>query len=289
MFIPVPQPLDLAATLLSGQAFRWRESDGWFDGVLFNNVVRLRRETDGIEFTCTPDDERTIQPLLVDYLRLDVDLDAVYSSIATDQRIEAAIARFRGMRILRQDPWECLIGFICSSNSNIPRITKNVESICATFGRPIESGGSPRSTFPTPEELTEASEERLRHLGLGYRAGFVASTARAIADGALDLMALREDPYEDALGALTALDGVGDKVANCILLFSLDKPEAFPVDTHVEQRLIEWYLDGTKLSRPRMRHWAQERFGPYAGYANQYLFHDRRKGSGPDRDTRGSV
>jgi len=276
MLIPVSQPLDLAATLLSGQAFRWRESDGWFDGVLFDNIVRLRHDTDGIEFTCAPDDERAIQPLLVDYLRLDVDLDAVYASIATDPRIEAAIARFRGMRILRQDPWECLIGFICSSNSNIPRITKNVESICTTFGRPIEANGSSRSAFPTPVELAGAGESRLRRLGLGYRAGFVASTAQTIVDGALDLATLREDSYEDALDALIALDGVGDKVANCVLLFSLDKPEAFPVDTHVEQRLNEWYLDGTKLSLPKMRHWAQERFGPFAGYANQYLFHDRR-------------
>ena len=276
MLMPIQQRLDLTATLTSGQAFRWRRGAGWFEGVVFGNIVRMRQIDDGVEFTSAPDDESTMQPLLRDYLGLNADLDAIYASIATDRRMQAAIARYRGMRILRQEPWECLVSFICSSNSNIPRITKNVESICASFGRPIATGDHSRSSFPTPEELAEAGQERLRRLGLGYRAGYVAATALAIADGRLDLMALREDPYDDALTALMALDGVGDKVANCVLLFSLDKPEAFPVDTHVEKRLLEWYLREVKLSPPKMRRWAQHRFGAYAGYANQYLFHDRR-------------
>ena len=276
MFIPVQQPLDLAATLNSGQTFRWRLNGGWFEGVVFGNIVKMTQHADTVEFTSSPDDETTIQPLLRDYLGLDIDLDAICASIATDRRMESAIARYRGMRILRQDPWECLISFICSSNSNIPRITKNVESICSSFGRLIRQSDHERRAFPNPEDLAEAGEERLRRLGLGYRAGFVAATARTIADGKLDLIALREDPYEDTLEALMTLDGVGDKVANCVLLFSLDKPEAFPVDTHVEKRLREWYLGSGKLSRAKMRPWAQAHFGLYAGYANQYLFHDRR-------------
>ena len=276
MFMPIQQPLDLTATLTSGQAFRWQRKDGWFEGVVFGNIVKMRQNNEGVEFTSAPDDQSAIQPLLRDYLGLDVDLDPIYASIATDRRMRAAVARYRGMRILRQEPWECLVSFICSSNSNIPRITKNVKSICASYGRPIGVGDHARSTFPTAEELAEAGEERLRRLGLGYRAGYVAVTALAIAEGKLDLMALREDTYDDALTALMGLDGVGDKVANCVLLFSLDKPEAFPVDTHVEKRLHEWYLGDVKLSPPKMRRWAQDRFGTYAGYANQYLFHDRR-------------
>ena len=118
----------------------------------------------------------------------------------------------------------------------------------------------------------------LRDLRLGYRAEYIVSAARAVADGKLDLMALREDSYEAALETLLSLDGVGDKVANCILLFSLDKLEAFPVDVWIERALQEWYLDGAgqKLSRKNMRLWARDYFGPYAGYANHYLFHDRR-------------
>jgi N-glycosylase/DNA lyase len=182
------------------------------------------------------------------------------------------------MRVLRQDPWECLVSFICSSASNIPRITRNIESICDVYGRPVGSGEARRNTFPTPRELSRAGEEPLRALGLGYRAGYIAETAGVIAAGAVDLMALREEPYEDALETLTGLAGVGDKVANCALLFSLDKPEAFPVDVWIDRALREWYLDGQgeSIPRPKLRPWAQERFGPYAGYANHYLFHDRR-------------
>jgi N-glycosylase/DNA lyase len=278
VLITVDQPLDLASTLQSGQAFRWRRDAEWFEGVVFNNIVRMRQDGAGIEFTSAPDDEYFVRPLLRDYLALEIDLEGIYASMGADDRLEATIARYRGMRILRQDPWECLVSFICSSASNIPRIRKNVESICAAFGREVRAGDRVWSTFPTPQDLAEAGQERLRRLGVGYRAPFIANTARAIADGDVDLMALREAPYEEALSALTTLDGVGDKVANCVLLFSLDKTEAFPVDVWVERALQEWYLSGAdkKLTRRNMRLWALDHFGPYAGYANQYLFHDRR-------------
>ena len=277
MLIPVDQPLDLASTLQSGQAFRWRLQGSSFHGVLFGNIVKLRQRAAGVEFTSSPDEESFVQPLLRDYLGLGTDLEAIYASIATDSRMEDAIGRYRGMRILRQDPWECLASFICSSNSNIPRITKNVESICDGFGRPVGTGSYTRSTFPTPAELAEAGEDRLRDLGLGYRAGYLAATSTAVAEGRVDLMSLREAEYDEALSALTQLDGVGDKVANCVLLFSLDKPHAFPVDVWVHRALQEWYTaENSKVSREKMRAWAQDYFGPYAGYANQYLFHDRR-------------
>jgi N-glycosylase/DNA lyase len=285
MFMPLQQPFDLANTLRSGQAFRWRFKDGWHQGVVFNNVVRIRQDASGLEFTTHPDDASYLEPLLRDYLGLGVDLDAVYASLSPDRRLTQAIATYSGMRILRQDPWECLVSFICSSASNIPRITGNIESICASFGRPLGTGGQAPYTFPTPRELADAGSERLRGLGLGYRAEYLADTARAIAEGRLDLMTLREAPYEEALTELTSLSGVGDKVANCVLLFSLDKPEAFPVDVWIQRALQEWYLDGNaqKLSKLKMRLWARDRFGPHAGYANQYLFHARRlQGRGGD-------
>ena len=278
MLIPVTQPFDLTSTLLSGQAFRWRTDGPWFYGVVFDNVVKLRQMDQGVELFCAPDDEKTLEPLLVDYLGLPADLDGIYSTISVDDRLRAAIGRYRGMRVLRQDPWECLVSFICSSASNIPRISKNVESICSAYGRPIRLGDYLRSSFPTPRELAQAEVADLRRLGLGYRAEYVASTSRAIAGGAVDLFALRESPYDEALDALLSLDGVGDKVANCVLLCSLDKLDAFPIDVWVRRALQEWYLGGEDktLSLKKMRLWAQEYFGPYAGYANQYLFHDRR-------------
>ena len=275
--VGLDSPLDLESTLFSGQAFRWRHTDGWYRGVAFGNVIRIRQADDGLEVTACPDGAAELWPLLADYLGLEADLDRIYDSISVDSRIREAIERFRGMRVLRQDPWECLMSFICTSASNIPRISRNIESMCRAFGRPIPgSGGEAAHVFPTPEELAGATEAEVRDLGLGYRAAYLVSTARTVAEGAVDLMTLREAPYEEALEALVSLDGVGDKVANCVLLMSLDKPEAFPVDTHIDQRLLEWYLDGSRLNRVKMRIWAQEYFGPHAGYANHYLFHDRR-------------
>ena len=275
--VALDRPLDLENTLFSGQAFRWRRAGGWYRGVIFGNVVRIRQVHHSLDVASCPDDAVGLWPLIEDYLGLAMDLERIYGSISVDSRMGEAIERYRGMRVLRQDPWECLMSFICTSASNIPRISKNIESICRAFGRPISGSGSePAHAFPTPEELAGASEAEVRDLGLGYRAGYLVSTARTVADGGVNLMPLREVAYEEALEELTALDGVGDKVANCVLLLSMDKPEAFPVDTHVDQRLKEWYLGGSRLNRIKMRIWAQEYFGPYAGYANHYLFHDRR-------------
>lgn len=229
-----------------------------------------------MEFATHPDSAARIAPLLADYLSLDTDLERIFRSLTADCRLAAAIARYRGMRVLRQDPWECLACFLCTAASNIPRITRNIESICQAYGQPLGEGATARHGFPTPQQLAAAGETELRALGLGYRAAFLSSVALIIAAGELDLYALREAPYEAALEALLSLHGVGDKVANCVLLFALDQPAAFPVDTHVAQRLREWYPACARLKPLQMRAWAQEHFGPHAGYANHYLFHDRR-------------
>ena len=282
MIIPFAGPLDLASTLESGQSFRWRRADSWFQGVLGDNAVNIRSVPEGIEFTSEPGDETDLEPVVQDYLRLDDDLEAIYASIDVDDRIAAAFAGYRGMRILRQDPWECLVSFVCSANSNIPRISANVEDMSKSFGHRIcgddDEEERTKYTFPSPVAIVQAGETRLRQLGLGFRARYLPTIARTVAEGEVDLMALREAPYQEALESLTALPGVADKVANCVMLFSMDKLEAFPVDVWIHRVLQERYLGGAdvKLSRTKMREWAQERFGPYAGYANQYLFHSRR-------------
>ena len=139
------------------------------------------------------------------------------------------------MRLLRQDPWECLVAFICSANNNIPaHQSANVESMCESFGRPLALDGRVRNTFPSAEALSEAGEQPLRELRLGFRAKYVAAAAETVAAGRIDLFALREASYEETLAELTTLPGVGDKVANCVMLFSLDKLEAFPVDVWIE-------------------------------------------------------
>ena len=270
-------PLGLQSTLFSGQAFRWRAEDGWFRGVVCGRAVRLRSAPEGVEVEGALDGDEAFGLRLRDYLSLDVDIEDIYRAMSFDDRLRDAIDRYRGMRVLRQDPWECLVSFICSSASNIPRITGNIESICESFGAPIYGSSNGLHAFPTPEALAvDGAAGRMRDLGLGYRAEYIEATARSVAAGEVDLMSLRDAPYETAIEALMSLDGVGDKVANCVMLFSLDKPEAFPVDTWIDKAMREWYLEGSNIPRTKMRLWAMERFGGYAGYANHYLFHDRR-------------
>ena len=260
--------------------------------------MKIRKTDEGVEFFCAPDDEANLSPLLQDYLRLRDDHVAIHGSIRRDEQAGEAIDRYAGMRLLRQDPWECLVSFICSATNNIQRISANVEATCESFGSPVSLEGQTRHTFPGPSELAAAGETRLFELGLGFRAKYVASAAKTVADGQIDLFALREASYDEALNKLTALPGVGDKVANCVMLFSLDKLEAFPVDVWIGRALLEWYTRNAVVEEiaeglarrlrgnPRavlserdklaMRPWAQEYFGPYAGYANQYLFHKSR-------------
>ena len=278
-FLPLDgQPFDLESTLFSGQAFRWRKQDEWYEGVIFERIVRVCEVEGGIAFA-TPDDVDVTASRLRDYFSLDDDLDEVYSTLSRDEDLRESLDRYRGMRILRQDPWETTLSFLCAQNSNVLRITRNVEDMCRSFGSLISLGGITRYTYPTPNALAEGGEQALRDLGLGYRARYIISAAERVARGDIDLWALRDASFDDALDALMTLDGVGDKVANCIMLFCMDKPEAFPVDTHIRQVLRERYPRARRVKSSdirRVRVWAQEHFGPYAGYANHYLFHSRR-------------
>ena len=196
--------------------------------------------------------------------------------------------------MLRQEPWECLIAYILSANSNIETIHRNMERLSGEFGEPLalshpdpsgESDGAiRRNTFPKPVDLAEAGEAELRRLKLGFRAPYVHQAAIAVAEKRLDLDHLVTAPYPEAKGELMALKGIGDKIADCIALMSLEKMEAFPIDVWVRRALADWYFPGQKTPTNRvLLEWAQGYFGRYAGYANQYLFHGRRL---RDRTTR---
>ena len=141
-------PLDLRSTLLSGQAFRWRAEEGWFRGVVSGKAVRLRGTPEGVEVDGGEDGDGAFALQVRDYLSLDTDIEGIYREMSFDGRLRDAIARYRGMRVLRQDPWECLVSFICSSASNIPRITRNIESICESFGAPAHGESNGRYAFP---------------------------------------------------------------------------------------------------------------------------------------------
>ncbi len=277
MKLEVEQPLDLGASLESGQSHRWRREGDWYFGVIRRNLVKARQQDGAIEFRSRPANEADVAPLLQSYLRLDDDIEAIYAEISRDPRVAEMIDRYPGLRLLRIEPWECLVSFICSANSNIPRIHLAVERMSEAYGQPVELEGYTRHTFPAPHQLAGAGEMALRRLGLGFRAPYVDKTANLVAEGALDLAELVRIPYLEAKARLMECPGIGSKIADCIAVFSLEKLEAFPIDVWVRRALGEWYFPGQKTPTDRvLLEWALEHFGRYGGYAQQYLFHGRR-------------
>ena len=276
MKLEVPSSFNLPATLESGQAHRWRREGQWYWGVVYGNLLKVRQDLFGLEVYSAPEKPEKLVPLFNSYFRLDDDLQAIYREINRDARIASMIDRYPGLRLLRQEPWECLVAFICSATSNIPRIAANMEAIAQALGRPVTLHRHTRSTFPSAQQVAQAGEQALRDLGLGFRARYLALAAEQVAQGDLDLEELRHTPYWDAKARLMEMPGVGAKIADCVLAFSLDKLEAFPIDRWVSRAIQEWYLDGGKMSYEQVVRWAHDYFGPYAGYAQQYLFHGRR-------------
>ena len=208
------------------------------------------------------------------HLGADAPLDAVEAALARDPVLRRLLPQTSGLALMRQDPWECLISYVVSAFNNIPKIRLTVERLSRRFGRPLGGG---RFAFPTPSRLADAPLRSLRACLLGYRAPYVQAVARAVAEGRLDLEALRAQPYAQARGALLSLPGVGEKVAECVLLFALGCGEAFPVDVWV-QRAVEGLFLRRRATPRAIRQWARERFGSLAGYANQHLFVAARTG-----------
>lgn len=273
-FLPVEQPLNLQATMESGQLFRWNRDREWYRGVIGEHRYALKQAENGllVKTSATEGAERTLR----DFFRLDDDLPATYETMAGDEKLAEAIGRWRGLRILRQDPWECLISFVCSSVSNIPRISRNLKALAQAYGQPVAPGHDPLYTFPRPERLSHASEGDLLKLGLGFRAGYVVRIVERAAGGLLDMDALRTAAYEDAKTALMELPGVGNKVADCVLLFSLEKPEGFPIDRWILRGLVDWYGHSEKARYGDLAAWAQKKWGKNAGYVQQYMYHHKR-------------
>ncbi len=263
----------LRETLASGQTFRWKEHDGWCYGIAGAAALKVRQEGDRLRYETS--DPAFTEAHLRAYFALDLNLEEILDSIDRDIQVHQAIARYRGLRVLRQDPWETLASFICASFNNITRIEGMIERLCQAFGDPVSLHGFRGFGFPTAERLASVSERRLRALGLGYRAPYLRAAARLVADRRLPLTHLRRLGYEDTKRALLACDGVGDKVADCVALFGFEQYAAFPVDVWME-RAMRYYFRHRRMTRGRLHAYAQRHFGPYCGYAQQYLYHHVR-------------
>ena len=275
IFLPA-NDYDLAATLDSGQVFRWRQENGFWLGVIGRNRVRLKQERDGIfAETDTPVEN---WDWLRKFLQTDIHLETILQTFPNDEPMNHAVAACRGLRVLRQEPWECLASFILSATKQIVQIRQIVAHLCKCFGEPLagEEEGNLRYAFPSPEKIAGVTELDLRKCKMGFRAPNLLGAARRIADGTLDLPALGTLPYAEARETLMTLRGVGGKIADCVLLFAYGFDSAFPVDVWVERALQTLYFPKRRASEKKLRHFAATHFGPHAGYAQQYLFHYMR-------------
>lgn len=267
---------DLAGTLDSGQAFRWSHVDGGWNGVIGNRWVRLRAD----DFSISAEAAERVSDWnwLADYLQIYLDLNAVVATFPEDPPIRTAVVACRGLRLLRQDPWECLASFILSSTKQIVQIRQIVSLLCERFGEAIPAAPQyvPAFSFPSAQRIARATEADLRACKMGFRAPYLLESARAVTEGAIDLERLRQVPVEIAREELVKLPGVGRKIADCVLLFAYGFQSAFPVDVWVIKALQQLYFPRRRANAKRLRHFSETHFGPNAGYAQQYLFHYMR-------------
>lgn len=267
---------DLTATLTSGQAFRWERRDRSWIGIIGNHWVTLR----GDEFSITADCAEPISDWnwLTEYLQLDLDLGEILVKFPDDEPMRAAVTACRGLRLLRQEPWECLASFILSSTKQIVQIRQIVGVLCERYGDSVPSAANfgPTYAFPSPARLARCTEAELRACKMGFRACYLRETAGLVASGQFDLNRLRELPVEIAREELMTLPGVGRKIADCVLLFAYGFQSAFPVDVWVMKALRQLYFSKQKVTMQRLHRFAAEHFGVCGGYAQQYLFHYMR-------------
>ena len=314
---------DLAATLTSGQVFRWREESaasqgsrtfsGWFGA----NRAEVMQQGQQVTVRGVSAEEASR------FFALDLDLKEIARQIDVDPVVHAALQRYRGLRIIRQDPWECTASFILSSFNNIPRLTGMIETLASRFGeveygpdagcgmsrlrrterarfpRGLRDGGERRTTmsaaghagagkrpansriprsgqvqhcFPRPGVLAKVSERTLRNCGLGFRAPYLREAAQAVDSGSAPLEDYRRLEDDELRQALCRIPGVGEKVVECILLFAYGRAAAFPVDVWIGRAMRTWYFRHRKVTDRQIREFARKHFGPYCGWAQQYLY-----------------
>jgi N-glycosylase/DNA lyase len=247
--------------------------------------MKIRQTGDELQF------ENTDPDIVSNYFGLGDNLPQILREISKDENINRAVEACRGVRILKQEPWECLISYICATFKNIAAIKRMVHSLSRKFGSKINFYDHDFYTFPRAEKLAEATTKQLRECGLGYRARYVIETSKIVRQGDFDFEFLKRATYDEARTQLLRFPGVGLKVADCVMLFSLGKFEAFPVDVRIKRAVLRYYADhfpktsAHKMSNEKsltnshyemLSSFGRRYFGQYAGYAQEYLYHYER-------------
>ncbi len=260
--------VDLDATLGCGQAHRWRRSGDVWEGVIGRDVVRMRQADFGAEVDGCSDKGR-----LMDYFRSGDDLEGILADVSSKDAYVASLAKAcPGLRILAQDRWECLATYLLATNANVARIGKMVEAVCDCFGDDL----GPRRAFPTPSQILDG-EDRICECRLGFRDRRLVRLAERVEDGDLDLGGIAEADYRGCVDALIGIEGVGPKVADCVAIFGFGHLEAFPVDVRIAKVMEGVY--GVKGSYRTVSEYGMQKFGRYAGYAQELLYHSKFIGS----------
>lgn len=261
------EPLDLDQTLGCGQTFRWNKlPDGSWNGVLDRDVVRLKSTTRQLSVEAFPGNHRAKERVLI-HLRASDDVRDIQKRLSEDAMLSNGLAGVSGLRLVKMPPWECMVSYVLATNSNIKRISRMIEAVADRFGDDISEG---KASFPDWNRLRNASVDELTGCGLGYRAKYVHALCRSVDDGVISRM--ERLSYEDLRLELKELPGIGDKVADCVSLFGFGHLDSFPIDVWVERSLKRLYR--VTGSYAKLRAFAAKRFGPFAGYAQEYLYYN---------------
>lgn len=264
-------------TFECGQCFRWNiEDDGSYTGVAFGKILNVKKDGDQVIFSNT--NEIDFYNIWIPYLDLERDYGEIKTQLSKeDATMKDATDFGSGMRILSQEPWETLISFIISANNGIPRIKKSVELLSKNHGEYIGIYNDKEYySFPSSKAVSNLTDEQLTSCGVGYRSKYILSTAKAIVEDNISLEELKALSEQECFEELLKFKGVGPKVANCILFFAMCKTESFPVDVWVK-RVMEYFYFDKEMPNKKIEDFGREKFGKYAGFAQQYLFYYARE------------
>ena len=267
--------INVENSINSGQVFLWRKNGSYWYGVDGQDILKVTGSGNIGSY----------QNIKTDFFRKRDNIDKIIKSISKDSITKKAVKQYAGLRILEQDPFQCLISFIVSSNSNIQKIKSSLEKMSKKFGVKAKFDNQEFFLFPKPERLANASINEIKSCGVGYRARFIKEAASRTALEKINFEYLKKSRYQDAKDEICRIPGVGNKVADCVLLFSLDKLESFPLDRWMIRILEKYYSDKfqleTKTITEKQYGILHEKivahFGPYAGYAQQFLFKMERE------------
>ncbi|GAB6117034.1 DNA glycosylase [Thermoanaerobacter brockii subsp. lactiethylicus] len=269
------EDFNLKETFECGQCFRWNEEeDGSYTGIAYDRVINVKLEEDMLIIDNT--DLNDFYDIWFDYFDLGRDYKQIKENLSRDPILKEAIQYGQGIRILRQDTWETLVSFIISQNNRIPQIKKVIENLASSFGEPIEYKGKIYYTFPKAEELVMFDVETIAKTKCGFRAKYILDAASKVFSGEIDLLKLFEYSTNDIKDILMNINGVGPKVADCVILYSIGRYDTFPTDVWIK-RIVEYlYLkrEGTPLE---IQLFAIDKFGDLSGFAQQYLFYYGRE------------